>query len=221
MRAAIVFFSCGIVACSSQSASNGAASEPIAVDVCDSDGFHPSRDLSPAHAVDYVSLRGTFGVKGAGGLDLILDESGLACRDAVDPTTCRQHLDMVLGLGWPTPEGRLEYLLATVKDDVIVYPSTDDLLKFFGTIDTAHEAALLARSRQLIVDCTLHPHAYAVGGSFRLLVKRLNCTDAVVVQSDGTMGIERNVLKDSGCPDDIDGGVDDAAPPPPSEGKPL
>jgi hypothetical protein len=222
---------CGVVGCSSSfgGGSTDQANAPIAVELCEEGVFHPAHGLSPARKVDYVALRTTVAFKGGGGpTDVIVDEEGESCKGAVD-ATCKQQVDgMLLGSGWPRLDGTLEYVLATVKDDVIVYPTTEALLTLLGPIDTAHEAALVAQSRQLRVDCSLHPHAYAVGDHFRVLVRRGTCVDAVNVQADGSLTIEENVLSESNCGTGIDAGVpfdeagvsvdaetsEDASPPP-------
>lgn len=221
-RLALVVVTCVVVGCSSSFGGGSSAAEGATpLEICEEGAFHPTRGLSPARKIDYVSVRGTLASKGGGTgpTDHVTDEDGGACKDATD-TSCQQQVDgMALGSGWPQVDGSLEYVLVTVKDDVIVYPTTESLLRLLGTIDTVQEAALLARTRQQFVDCSLHPQAYADGDHYRVLVRRGSCIDAVIVQRDGTMTIQSNVQPSAGCQDGIDfgddgGAAEDASTPP-------
>jgi hypothetical protein len=217
MRAASLF-ALLLLGCSSGSATSSAASTPASLEVCEAGVFHPAQRLKPSRAFDFVAVRQT--VPGKGGGDLTVDQTGSPCIGAVD-TACQTQLDrLTLSSGWPVADNPpfVEYVVATIKDDLVVYPTSEDLLKFLGPLDDVRDAALYARSRGMMVDCPRSPHAFATTDGFRLLIRRGACTDALNLRSDGTMTVEPNVFPEEKCMGDGDSGIvleDPASPPPP------
>lgn len=202
---ALALVSSASAACSSSS-STLEGSEYLDLDVCTGDEWLAVHGLSPAHAVDYVSLRQSAGPASGG----ILDESGTLCGGASDGPKCIAAMSALTSdVGWPSGGGgdvfSLQFLAVTVKDDRVVYGSVPDLLKFLGPIDTANEAALVASTKGHVIVCQSH-NAKKTADGFVVLTQTGNTCggdvlhNLVLVKPDGSTSVIATSVFQKGDP---------------------
>lgn len=124
---------------------------------CDTPLSDYSSNLKPATPVDYLELRNE---SESSELPPFYGKSGSPCAAASDPPLCQSALDHVRlrdGRGWDVPPDGKGYLVFTRGDEVGVIDSTEDLVPFLGTIDTAEEARLLLSIRVRPLTCQTTP----------------------------------------------------------------
>ncbi|MGZ5970553.1 MAG: ferritin-like domain-containing protein [Polyangiales bacterium] len=186
--------------------------DSLDLDVCQGDKWLAVHGLSPAHVVDYVSLRQSFGGGPGGSPDPILDEDGTVCATATDKAKCVASMSSLhSSAGWSSGSGgdvfALSYLAVTVKDDQIVYGSVSDLVKFLGPIDTANEAALIATTKGHQILCQTH-NAKKTADGYQVLTRTgTGCgqgddvrKNLVLVKPDGSSTVVSSVVTKTGDP---------------------
>ena len=128
---------------------------------CESNGSSFSiSNLKPAMAVDYAELRRLFmfgGTPDPMQKDTLLASFGTRCGTAADKPACEAALDALKGtkgFGSRCLQICTEDYLATTTGDTLGTIDTLEALKaFLGTIDTPHEALLLASTRPVNFAC--------------------------------------------------------------------
>jgi hypothetical protein len=97
--------------------------------------WRPTQGLNPSVEYDYLAVYAK--AEGPGFFSYLLDSEGQPCSMAVDPESCEVLVEAAAEIG-------AVHITTTNGDTVATFTSDQELLEFLGTVDTPHEALLVA-----------------------------------------------------------------------------
>jgi hypothetical protein len=181
--------------------------------VCGPDGSLSG--VKPAEAVDYLAIRyRTFGPDAGANSTAVSESFGTPCGGATEPATCTAALDAlpvdpVFFNGGAGELGGASYQLVWTRgNEAGVIGTRDELLAFLGTIDSAQDAALVARFVEShSLTCNV-PSAQTTAAGVEVLTRTgFACGEGtaerehiLLIAPDGTATVRETVIIEVGSP---------------------